>query len=140
MAGHTHSETARIPDDARGWDATQVDARLSVLPWANGYRCVENYEIHAYVKDGGMGCVFRAHHRALRQDYALKFPKLSTPDARARFEREARAGARSSCDHLIHVVHLGRVGKLDFLVMEWVDGGSLKDRIEEWPEGEFLPR
>ena len=139
MAGNTHSETARIPDDARGWDAAQVDARLQVLPWANGYRCVENYEIHAYVKAGGMGSVFRAHHRALRRDYALKFPKLSTPDARARFEREARAGARSSCDHLIHVVHLGHVGTLDFLVMEWVEGGSLKDLVEELPEGEFLP-
>lgn len=139
MAGHIPTETARIPDDARGWDAAQVDPRLHVLPWANGYRCIENYEIHAYVTTGGMGSVFRAHHRALRRDYALKFPKLSTPDARARFEREARAGARSSCDHLIHVVHLGRVGKLDFLVMEWVDGGSLKVRIEGLPEGEFLP-
>ncbi|MCA2979161.1 MAG: serine/threonine protein kinase [Myxococcaceae bacterium] len=81
---------------------------------------------------GGMGTVFRAHHRALGRDVAVKVlsPELSKDaEARARFEREAHALARLDHPHIVRVHDAGVEDEDPFVVMELVEGGPVSRRL-----------
>ena len=84
------------------------------------------YEILAGIGKGGMGEVYRAHDSRLRRDVAIK---TSLQPFDERFEREARAIAALNHPNICHVYDVGA----DYLVMELVDGPTLKDRIEQGP-------
>ena len=82
------------------------------------------YEILALVGKGGMGEVYRAHDPRLRRDVAIK---ISSQRFDERFEREARAIAALNHPNICHIYDVGP----DYLVMELVEGPTLKERIEE---------
>lgn len=96
------------------------------------------YEIVALLGTGGMGDVYEARDIRLERSVALKVlrPQLAErPDARQRFEREARA--LSSLNHP-HICTLHDVGRDDlapagFLVMELVGGETLAARLQRGP-------
>jgi len=96
------------------------------------------YEIVALLGTGGMGDVYKARDIRLGRNVALKVLKrelAERPDARQRFEREARA--ISSLNHP-HICTLHDVGEHDllpagFLVMELVEGETLAARLQRGP-------
>ncbi|MBK7877371.1 MAG: serine/threonine protein kinase [Planctomycetes bacterium] len=101
-------------------------AQPGALPFERlgGYRLVER------LGAGGMGIVYRAVDERLDREVALKVlrPELaSTPDAEARFEREARAIAKLAHENIVTVFEAGRADSVAFLAMELVRGRSLDE-------------
>ncbi|HYH68562.1 MAG TPA: serine/threonine-protein kinase, partial [Urbifossiella sp.] len=96
---------------------------------------VHGYAVLSTIGTGGMGVVYRARHRTLRRDVAIKTLRvgsLADPDARDRFRVEAEAVARLQHPNIIQVFEVGTVqprpGEAHpspFLALEFVDGGSL---------------
>jgi eukaryotic-like serine/threonine-protein kinase len=81
---------------------------------------------------GGMGVVLRALDGVLHRIVAVKVlaPHLaSSAPARKRFIREAQAAAAVSHDHVVTIHAVDNRGKLPYLVMQYVAGQSLEDRI-----------
>lgn len=93
-----------------------------------------HYELMKVVGEGATGRLYRALDLQLDRIVAVKTLKselAAIPSARARFEREARACAALTHDHIVavHQVDPGEDGEPPYLVMEFVAGGSLHDRI-----------
>jgi serine/threonine protein kinase len=79
------------------------------------------YEILAPLGAGGMGEVYKARDTRLGRDVAVKVlpAHLSTsPEVRARFEREARAISQLNHPHICSLHDIGRQDDIDYLVME----------------------
>jgi eukaryotic-like serine/threonine-protein kinase len=94
------------------------------------------YRIVAPLGAGGMGEVYRAHDSRLGRDVAIKVlpaRSLLSPDARARFEREARTISQLSHPHICTLFDVGREGETEFLVMELLEGETLAHRIARGP-------
>jgi serine/threonine protein kinase len=91
-----------------------------------------SYEILALVGAGGMGEVYKARDTRLDRTVAVKVllaDFAADPERRARFEREARAIAALSHPHICTVHDVGRHEEIDYLVMEYLDGETLADRL-----------
>jgi formylglycine-generating enzyme required for sulfatase activity len=94
------------------------------------------YEIVAPLASGGMGYVFREHDARLGRDVALKLlaPRLAShPQSLKRFEREARAIAALSHPNIVALHDVGREGGHAFVVLELLQGESLRSRLERGP-------
>jgi Tol biopolymer transport system component len=94
------------------------------------------YEITAKIGAGGMGEVYRARDTRLDRDVALKIlpPAFAgDPERLARFEREARTLATLNHPHIGHIYGLEESGGVRALVLEFVDGPTLADRIAPGP-------
>ncbi len=90
------------------------------------------YEILAPAGAGGMGEVYRARDARLDRIVAVKVlpAHLSEdPVRRQRFEGEARAVSRLSHPHICTLYDVGREDGIDFLVMEYLEGETLADRL-----------
>ncbi len=95
----------------------------------------ERYRLLASIGEGGMGAVYRAEHILMKKVVALKLLHAEMgqmEEAGRRFEREAQSASRLNHLHIVSVTDFGRnhTGEL-FLVMEFVDGQSLADAIDE---------
>jgi serine/threonine protein kinase/Tol biopolymer transport system component len=100
---------------------------------ATGVRCGP-YEITAKIGAGGMGEVYRARDTKLDRDVALKIlPErfASDPERLARFEREAKILAALNHPHIAHIHGLEESGGVRALVLEFVDGPTLAERIAQ---------
>jgi serine/threonine-protein kinase len=88
-----------------------------------------------------MGEVYRATDTVLERKVAVKLLSeryASEPDVRARFRREALAAARlSGAPHVITVFDVGEHRKRPFIVMEYLEGGSVHDRLRG--DAEIVP-
>lgn len=94
---------------------------------------VGRYEVEGPLGGGGMGYVVAAKQLDLGRRVALKFLRDDVvdrdDDARARFEREARAAVRLKGEHIARVLDVGRLDSgAPFIVMELVEGEGL-DRL-----------
>ena len=97
------------------------------------------YRIEAVLCEGGMGRVFRAYDATLRRYVALKVlrPDLGADatrggvasDAQARLLREARAVAALAHPNIVGIYDVGQVGGTWYIVMELVEGSSLRGFI-----------
>src|SRR5262245_3650765 len=116
-----------------------VDGRTApvVLP-APGQ--VGDYEVLAEVGRGGMGVVYKARHRNLNRLAALKMVlagEFASPAQELRFRLEAELAARVRHPNIVQVYEIGSYQGRSFVALEWVDGGSLADRLDgrPWPPG-----
>ena len=94
------------------------------------------YEISNMIGSGGMGEVYRARDTRLARNVALKIlpQHLSTgPEARERFEREARTVAALNHPHICSIFDVGSQDGVDYIVMEFLDGETLAARLERGP-------
>jgi Tol biopolymer transport system component len=90
------------------------------------------YEILSPLGAGGMGEVYRARDTRLGRDVAVKvLPEhlSSSPERRARFEREARSVSSLNHPHICALYDVGREGEIDYLVMELLEGETLAGRL-----------
>src|SRR5439155_4596669 len=83
----------------------------------------------AKLGEGGMGMVFRAHDTKLNRPVAVKFLSgdLADAAARRRFQREAQMASSLNHPHILTVYDAGEVDGRQYLVTEYIDGGTLKD-------------
>lgn len=92
------------------------------------------YEVLKRLGRGGMGSVYLADDPKLGRKVAIKVlhSELSEQDVFiARFEREARMMAQVSHPNLVHIYDVGKQGKLNYFVMEYIDGKPLSEMIKE---------
>src|SRR5215469_7736692 len=92
------------------------------------------YEILEPLGAGGMGEVYRARDTRLDRTVAIKIlPEhlSSSAELRARFEREARAISVLNHPHICHLYDIGLQDGATFLVMEYLEGESLADRLRK---------
>lgn len=95
---------------------------------------IADYEVTGLLGNGGMGVVFRALDTALNRYVAIKImaPHLATNGvARQRFFREAEAAAAVVHEHVIAIHSISQWQQVPFLVMPYVRGHSLRQRIDE---------
>ncbi|HVE65701.1 MAG TPA: protein kinase [Thermoanaerobaculia bacterium] len=94
------------------------------------------YEILSPLGAGGMGEVYRARDTRLERTVAIKVLPThlsSTLEARQRFEREAKTISQLSHPHICALHDVGREGETEYLVMEYLEGDTLADRVAKGP-------
>src|SRR5688572_21430293 len=94
------------------------------------------YEIVSPLGAGGMGEVYRALDTRLDRTVAIKVLPThlaSTPESRQRFEREAKTISQLSHPHICALHDVGREGETEYLVMEYLEGETLADRLAKGP-------
>jgi serine/threonine-protein kinase len=91
------------------------------------------YEIVGLLGQGGMGKVYRARHRALRKDLAIKVLASGSGDFETRFEREARAIARLDHPNCVRVLDYGTSAGHHFIAMDLVEGPTLGSALRSGP-------
>jgi eukaryotic-like serine/threonine-protein kinase len=92
------------------------------------------YEILDALGAGGMGEVYKARDTRLERLVAIKVlpAKLSAhPEARQRFEREARAVSSLNHPHICALYDIGRQDGIDYLVLEFIEGETLSSRLKQ---------
>jgi serine/threonine protein kinase len=94
------------------------------------------YEIVSPLGAGGMGEVYRARDTRLDRDVAIKvlLTNLSSDTSlKQRLEREAKAVSKLSHPHICALYDVGHQGGVDFLVMEYLEGETLEQRLLKGP-------
>jgi len=102
-----------------------------------------NYQIIQEIGRGGMAVVYRAFQPSLRRYVAIKvLPEYlqADPEFVARFQREARAAAQLSHPNVVTIYDVGEQAGVHYIAMEYLEGGSLLDRLARGPlsSGEAL--
>ncbi len=97
---------------------------------------IPGYEIQELLGRGGMGVVFRARHLRLNRIVALKMALAggyASPYERERFQREAMAVAGLRHPNVVQIHDVGDSDGRPYYTMEFVDGGSLAERLSGTP-------
>jgi eukaryotic-like serine/threonine-protein kinase len=95
-----------------------------------------SYEIVGFIGAGGMGEVYKGHDTRLKRDVAIKtLPEIFArdPERLSRFQREAELLASLNHPHIAHIHGLEETGHLPALVMEFVEGEDLAQKIARGP-------
>ena len=94
------------------------------------------YRLQALIGEGGMGQVFRATDSRLKRQVAIKILPRSfatNADRLVRFQREAEVLASLNHPHICTLHDVGRQDGIDFLVLEYVEGKTLAERLTKGP-------
>lgn len=94
---------------------------------------IHRYEIKSHLGAGGMASVYHAYDPSFERDVAIKvLPEslLLDPQFRTRFTREAKAIARLEHPAIVPVYDVGEDNNQPYIVMRYMAGGSLADRIK----------
>ena len=95
-------------------------------------RTLGRYRVLEQVGAGGMGTVYRARDERLHRDVAVKVltpGTISGPAARKRFRQEALALSALNHPNIATIYDFDSEGELDFLVMEYISGVTLDERL-----------
>ena len=111
-----------LEDDPPGDDPP---AGAPSLPKTLGGR----YRIDELIAEGGFAQVYRAYDTELQRTVAIKAPKPGRLESTTAFQAEARRVARLKHEGIVPVHDVGLEGNICFIVTEYVEGGSLADRL-----------
>src|SRR5262245_60842525 len=109
-------------------DAESIMAGSSVTSFTAGLE-IGSYKIESQLGEGGMGVVYKALDTRLNRRVAVKLlsDKLADPAARRRFQREAQTASSLNHPHILTVYDAGELEGRQYLVTEYIDGGTLHD-------------
>ncbi len=94
---------------------------------------IDQYPISGIIGQGGMGVVLRGTDPALHRPLAIKIlsPHLAgVGAAKARFMREAQAAAAIIHPSIVPIYSIATAGRMPYIVMPWISGGNLQERID----------
>lgn len=106
-----------------------------------GSRIGGRYEIVRNIGDGGMSKVYLAHDVILDRDVAIKVLNYDFANEEAlkrRFKREALSATSLTHPHIVDIFDVGEEGELHYLVMEYIEGQTLKKFIQD--NGALTPK
>ncbi|MCS7468067.1 protein kinase [Stieleria sp. ICT_E10.1] len=130
-------QTAASPDELWFVEHQQIQNLLSPTDDPSKIGRLGVYEVIGIVGAGATAVVLKAFDAALNRFVAIKLlrPTLAaSPISRKRFAREARAAASIVHENVIEIYGVSEVDGLPYLVMPYVRGESLANRIERsWP-------
>jgi serine/threonine-protein kinase len=98
---------------------------------------IPGYQVEAVLGRGGMGIVYKARHLRLNRSVALKMllaGAYAGPEMRERFLREAEAVASLQHANLVQVHDVGDHDGLPYFTMEYIEGGSLAQKLSGTPQ------
>src|SRR4051812_35248815 len=110
--------------------------------WVGQVLAGGRYRVTARLGSGGMAHVYRAADLKLGCDVVVKVPRrslLDDPDFAARFAREIRSLARLNHPHVVKATDVGGHAGLPFAVLQYLPGGSLRDRQKRAGGKERVP-
>jgi eukaryotic-like serine/threonine-protein kinase len=113
---------------------TTVPPAPTTPPDATAARQIGKYRIKSELGRGGMGAVYLAEQMGLGREVAIKelIPSAAAdPTALMRFMQEAQVMARTSHPNLVQVHDLEQIGEANYIVLEFVRGKSLRDRVNQ---------
>src|SRR5882724_842334 len=105
------------------------------MPLASGTK-LGPYEIVSPLGAGGMGEVYRARDTRLDRTVAIKVLNsqlTASAELRARFEREAKIVSQLQDPHICVLHDVGSENGTDYLVMEFLDGEALAEKVKRGP-------
>lgn len=137
MQGNATILTARRHDISGGASGASTQgggtADQEQTDWKIGDIIDSRYEVKSIIGRGGMGVVYRVHHREWDLDLAVKMPLLrlvADQAAKARFVREAQTWiALGLHPNIVQCWYVREFGGIPRVFMDYVTGGSLKDWI-----------
>jgi serine/threonine protein kinase len=114
--------------DHPAWEGVPKSTVSEAIP----RRLIERYEIEGKLGEGGMGVVYRALDTKLNRPVAIKFlsDDLADAAARHRFQREAQTASSLNHPHILTVYDAGEFDGRQYLVTEFLDGGTLKTWVQ----------
>jgi formylglycine-generating enzyme required for sulfatase activity/tRNA A-37 threonylcarbamoyl transferase component Bud32 len=92
------------------------------------------YHIGAEIGTGGMSTVYKGYHSVLEYPVAVKVlsaERAMDPDVVKRFLREARSAAALQHPNIITIYDVGSQGSIHYIAMEYLQGGTLAELVEE---------
>ena len=95
---------------------------------------LNQYVLLEKLGEGGMGEVYKARHRRMERDVALKVirrERLDRPDAVKRFRREIQVAAKLNHPNVVLAFDADQCGELHFFAMEFVEGANLAERVRD---------
>ncbi len=110
-------------------DPPSEDAESPVRPQPPSRMLAGRYRLDELIAEGGFAQVYRAYDRDLQRTVAIKLPKPSRLESTEDFQAEARRVARLKHPGIVPVHDVGLDGDHCFIVSEYVEGGSLADRL-----------
>lgn len=113
------------------------ESRSSKQPNSAELPEVPGYIVEAVLGVGGMGVVFKARHLRLNRTVALKMGltgAYASLHERERFQREAEAVACLAHANIVHIYDVGEAAGRPYFTMEYVEGGSLAEKIAGTPQ------
>ena len=137
-------------EDTAPLDLSGLVPSESLLPGAAGVepqssKVIGDYELDEELGRGGMGIVYRAHHREHKQHVvALKMITFSRPSDQTsflkRFRIEIDAVAVLNHDHIVKIFHTGEHERQLYFTMQYVEGSDLRKELEQHNAGLPLRR
>lgn len=119
MADEEHKLVEQPPTSSSDEDASLVGTTFAA-----------RYEIEQCIGQGGMGVVYLAKHTSLGRKVVIKtLINTVTEEGRRRFEREARQLSSLSHSNIVTLYDFGYEGDTAYIVMEYVEGHTLKELI-----------
>ena len=100
----------------------------------NAHEHFAGYEIVTQVGSGGMATVYQAYHERLDRHVAIKIMHdtfVQDDTFLERFQREARIVARLEHPHIVPVYDYDEFEGQPYLVMKFIEGGTLKRRLDQ---------
>lgn len=116
------------------WSGIAQPAPTVAAPAADTGRAFGEYDLLEEIGRGGMGVVYRARHRALQADVALKLirgSQLADADELRRFYQEARIAAGLSHPQIVRVRDVGECAGQHYLAMDLVEGPHLGSLVAD---------
>src|SRR5438309_2903285 len=109
-------------------------ASITTPPQVPGERYIGKYRVKGELGRGGMGTVYLAEQPGLGREVAIKeLIQSADPVALKRFLQEAQMMARTSHPNLVQVHDMELMGDINYLVLEFVRGRSLRDWMNQTP-------